>query len=148
MADGLEVSSPSIAVAPTRDRYWMIQFEKAEFDFDSKVPSIHFGYIPDQIVFLASGEIPYKIAYGNIKVKNADFDFVTIRKAIPSSDGAIIPVVECGAQLTLAGSGKLQAAPASVPNQNKKILLWIILIAVIGLVGSMAYKLSRDLKKN
>nr|WP_282445834.1 DUF3999 domain-containing protein [Pseudomonas sp. EYE_354] len=107
----------------------------------AEAPALRFAVRATQLVFLARGEPPFTLAFGNASVKAANLPLTTL---IPDSSAEHLKTL---GQATLAGevavtSPAAVAAVESGPNW-KKLGLWAVLLLGVAALGAMAYSLLR-----
>ncbi|WP_249678301.1 DUF3999 domain-containing protein [Pseudomonas abieticivorans] len=103
----------------------------------SEAPTLRVAVRPVQLVFLARGEPPYRLAVGSATVTGAQLPLATL---IPD---ASVP----GGRATLAVAAPVIAAlPVAAPPASidwKRIALWAVLVVGVLVLGAMAYSLTR-----
>ena len=67
---GEEVTSPDIVLPPSSDRYRLMRIDQGSGGIGKGLPVVELGWIPAQILFLARGESPFKLAFGSGKPEN------------------------------------------------------------------------------
>ena len=125
----------------SNNRFWKIVLD--DHINNASVGSIQFGWRKHQIEFLAQGEAPFSLLFGNKEQANqAPYNwFHKLPKGIDFSDevtisDTIMPALDLPAK-----------QQPLVKSDNAKLIFWIILVLVIMLLGFMAYKLVNESKE-
>lgn len=134
------------------DRYWRLMADAASEPF---TPMLELAYTPQKLRFIAQGQGPYLLAYGNTSAiakgpsTSCEGLLQTLLKAPdgPTAAGtlSLIGQAESGAVQVLAGAAALQA-PAPETTAWRRWLLWGVLALAVLLLLGMARKLFADLK--
>jgi len=143
--EGATVESQPTGVYPTAMRYVMAQLDPRSPPL-SAPPSLEVQWRPAQLVFVARGEGPFHLEFGNREAK-----------PVILSVNQLIPSYEAHAEMKLAeakvGDVKANAPPepawrAAIGDTNpRKFALWAILIVAVLVLGGMAYRLARQMKQ-
>lgn len=141
MVDGVKLESGRLQLPPVTDRFWRLETETD----GGAAPLLELGWLPGQLVFMAQGEPPYTLAYGRAGLEPARSQVGQLLKATELvSSGKLIETATAGPQRTLAGEAALQLK-TELPWRTW--LLWAGLIAGVAAVGSMAWKLFREMER-
>jgi hypothetical protein len=108
----------------------------------SGVPELQVGWVAQKLVFAARGGGPFRLVYGSAGVKPAAFAIESLIPGYKTDAEFKVKPAALGEQVTLAGSAQLRA-----PWDYRKIALWSCLIVGVGLLGWMAFRLSRQMTK-
>jgi hypothetical protein len=106
------------------------------------VPALQIGWVAQRLVFAARGAGPFQLAYGSSAMKPAVFAIESLIPGYNSETEFKVKPATLGGQITLAGAARLRR-----PWDYPKIALWSILIAGVGLLAWMAFRLSRQINK-
>jgi hypothetical protein len=131
-----ELRNGTVSTSIDSDRYWLLRFDKPS-DIGQGVPRLSVGWVPHQLVFVARGEGPFTLAYGNSTAKSAE---TRIADVVPA---ATIANARLTGAFDLGGAARRQPPPEPFP--WKSALLWAVLTLGVALLGWMAYRLSRQL---
>jgi hypothetical protein len=140
--DGAEVRSPMLEIGRRPARYWMIRL--AAGSTTGEAPTLEAEWTSARLIFVAQGEAPFAIAFGNPVAPNT---------ALPLSQ--LIPKYEKGMELALpeARAGSVVAGPPPsrweglVGSINpRRATLWAILAGGVVLLGVMAWRVSKQMK--
>lgn len=132
--DGEQQNSP-LAVGPDTDRYWRARIVGVG-NLPQSPLRLHVEWIPDEVTFLAEGHAPFLLAYGSASATQAEADL----SRLPSS--LQIEPATLGAVQVTGGANHLIAKPAPFPRM--RVALWMVLLIAVGVLGWMAYGISRD----
>jgi hypothetical protein len=139
--DGVSLENGIVSMNRTTDRYWRL--EVAGDSGIRQPPKLELGWLPDQLIFLAQGEQPYTLAYGRAGIEGTRYQVDRLLKAVdPLSEKKIVASAQAGAQKILGDVERLGAV-RELP--WRRWLLWVVLIAGVLVVGSMALKLYREM---
>lgn len=135
-----ELVNGDVRVYPTTDRYWLVRVDPRRGGLGEAVPKLKIAWPAHEIVFLARGQGPFTLAYGNGALSGAVGRIGSIPK------GARILGASLGEQQTLGGESRRASASAQAP--SKSLVLWGVLGLGVALLAYMAYRLSRELRKS
>jgi hypothetical protein len=108
----------------------------------SLAPLLAIGWTPARLTFLARGEGPYMLAFGNAEIGAAAFDSGDLPPLAPGTEaGEARP----GAVAVLGGEGQ-RLAPMRI--DWKTLLLWASLLAGVTLLGLLALHLMRQVQRD
>jgi hypothetical protein len=132
--EGAEQQSPPLELVPTAARYWRAQATARA------APALEVAWRGREIVFVARGEGPFTLAFG---------DATRAAAALPLE--SLIPGYQKGAEakLPLARAGEAKRGPPPsrwdrlVAAPPRRIALWAILVAGVALLGFMAWRLAK-----
>jgi hypothetical protein len=143
--DGATLESPARDVPRTRARYVLATLDSRSPAL-SAAPRLEVQWRPAQLVFVARGDGPYHLEFGN-------------REAKPSmlSVTELIPGYETHAEMKLheASVGDIRANAPEEPawrvavgeTNPRKFALWAILIVAVLVLAGMAWRLSKQMKE-
>jgi hypothetical protein len=130
-ADGEQQNSP-LEIALDRDRFWRARIVRGDPPHQGTV-RLHVEWVPNEVTFLARGQPPFLLAYGNATATAADSDLSQVPTDTDSAPAVL------GAERTLGGQSRID--PRSAPVAWTRGLLWGTLLAAVLLLGWMAYRL-------
>jgi len=139
--DGADVTSPVIEIGRRPARYWMMRLDPGS---STGTHALEVHWQSDALVFVAQGEAPFHLAFGNATAPSTALPLTTL-----------VPQYERGKErkLEIAKVGPVRQEPPPsrwdnlVGSMNpRRIALWAILVGgVIGL-GFMAWRLSKQVR--
>ncbi|MCB1684144.1 MAG: DUF3999 domain-containing protein [Pseudomonadales bacterium] len=132
------VTGDPVSYATTRDRYW-----RAEPTPDPGLAlSLRIGWLPDELLFLRQGPAPYTLAYGKADTPGRQWPVQEMLDRLDKdATWDSLPLTGLSEARTLAGEAALVPRPAPLDWQS--ILLWVVLVAGVGGVGLLAFRLVR-----
>lgn len=123
-----------IRIPLLRDAEWVIDTQPPQ----ALAPQLELGFVPEQVLLLAQGTAPFRLAAGSARAERASVSLQPVLARLREKQGAdwLPALVSLGVSSDLAGQMALQAAPQ--PIALRQVLLWGVLLAggllVIGLV--------------
>jgi len=139
---GGDVMSLPAPVTPVADRYWLLRVDPRSGPSSTAAPPLRAGWQPAELVFAARGAPPFTLAYGN---RTAAPGALPISTLVPGygNDGAVpagMGDARVGTLAELGGPDRLHEPP-----DVKRWILWASLALGAGVLGWMAWRLSREL---
>lgn len=138
--EGSEVSSPEIAVTGGGQRALLLRIDQKGGGVGSGTPTVHLGWVPQQLVFAARGAGPFRLVYGSQPAREAAFPIRSLLPGYGSEQEFAAQPAKLGEPAVLAGEKTLRA-----PVDYKRWVLWGSLILGAALLGLMAYRLLRQI---
>jgi len=141
--NGTTLTNAAITMSATRQRYWELAINESEAAL-SAAPQLEFAWQPDRLVFLAQGDGPYTVAYGNGTIKPATFHIDRLLNLASGEQKETIrpQSVQAGEAFILGG----QDVASRQPVPWEKYLLWGMLFLGVMLIGGMSFSLYRKLR--
>lgn len=134
-APDAEQQNAPLEVGPDTDRYW-----RARILGGANAPRsplrLHVEWIPNQVTFLAQGQAPFLLAYGNATAKRGEADLSHLPNTLEPAAATLDP------QQVTGGADRLLAKPAPFPRM--RVALWSALLLAVAVLGFMAYRVARD----
>lgn len=144
--DGVELQSPSVEIGRRPARHWSIQLDARSPGLGNAAPSLEVQWRPAQVVFVARGDAPFSLAFGNPDAR---------RGVLAVSE--LIPGYEPRAEMKLAEArlGEVRSVARSGDwlrrltgdTSPRKLALWAILLMGVAALAWMAWQLQRQLKE-
>ena len=142
--DGAEIESPPLAIGRRPARYWSIQLDPRSPAIGA-APALEAEWRPAQLVFVARGEGPYQLAFGNPDARRA---ILAVSELIPGYEPRAelkLPEASVGAvQATAGGDGAWRTLMGDT--SPRKALLWAVLLGAVVALGAMAWGLRRQMR--
>lgn len=131
---GEAARSSAEQLAPVRQRYWRLRTDRPLHD----VPQLQLGWRPEVLIFVAAGKPPYRLVAGSATQRRQDAPIADVLAQMRNSYGASWrpAIAEVSGEGEIADSNAL-----SVPRDNKRLLLWAVLIVAVLLIGGFAVSL-------
>lgn len=140
---GVELESPKVEVGRQSTRYWVAQLDPNSPPPGGGAPTLEAEWRPGQLVYVARGDGPYTLAFGNPEAKRVMLEA-----------NQLIPGYERLAELKLP-QGQLEAVATGTRGEEwwrkaigdtppKKVGLWAVLIVAVLALALMAFRLARQ----
>ena len=133
---GKELQSPAIEIGRRPARYWLVRL--APGSSAGAPPTMEVAWKNPTLVFVATGEAPFHLAFGNAQAASTALPLTTLVPATPKQ-----------LKLSPAALGPVRAGPPPTRWENlvgemnaRRIALWAILFAGVAALGFMAWRLS------
>jgi hypothetical protein len=144
---GAELSNPPLPISVSTARYWRVRVARDGGGLGHGVPTFTGGWLPDELVFVARGNGPFELLYGSSAAKAASVPVQTLTPPVTGSPIGGSPITAGNAvasdPVTIGGADRLKVGPPPPP--YRIILLWSVLVLGVGLLGWMAWQLSRQM---
>jgi hypothetical protein len=144
--DSKGVGDQTIAVEDVPDPDWQLEVSPTGGGIGNGTPTFEVGWQPHELQFVARGEPPFVLAYGNASTAVAPFDPRALATMARTQGGeALGQATVVDAKVELGGIAKLtpRAPDATLP--VRRIVLWLSLAAAVVLLGWMSVRLFRQL---
>ncbi len=140
---GRQRGSGDVALDKVHVAQWVLRPSVAT---DSK-PLLRLSWMPATLVFLANGNAPYALAFGNAKVAS---DRVNVAQVAPGFSDAELFALEKATAGPLRQGATLasEQTPATAANaaQSRLYALWGVLLLGVGVLGYIAWRLLRQMR--
>jgi hypothetical protein len=131
-----------ISLSLTTDRFWQLEV-KTEDGLGQESPRLKFAWAPDDIYFLARGQGPFKLAFGNSQADVPGRPINVLMNVLgEDQESDFIGEAILGDELMLMGEDALQSKLV-IPWQ--RILLWGVLVTGVLIIGVMAIRLFKQI---
>lgn len=140
--EGGDIESPPSPIRLRAARHWIVRADPDKGGVGSTLPELEVHWRPAQVVFVARGDEPFSLAFGNREAKSA---LLPVSSLIPGYE----PHAEMRLPEAIPGAVSRVRATASgwpawlqdVP--PRKLALWGVLVGAVLLLGFMAWRLHR-----
>jgi hypothetical protein len=154
LAYDLQVEGERLRSAPfevgtaVRARYWRLVVAHAEESLGNSAPQLEIGWFPDQLLFVARGEGPFLLAYGNASIGPAPMGAEDLLRGSAIGEQTMkIASAQAGAPRILGGEARLRLPePPPPPLPWKQWALWAVLVLAVIVLGWFALRLFQQLK--
>jgi len=136
-SEGEERRNGLVTIPPTSDRYWMVRTDPRQGGLGTSAPHLVVEWVPHEVVFVARGAGPFYLAYGSTEAKPAAVSLAMLPKNLVIVPASLSKPESSGGESLLG-----------TPFPWRTPLLWGVLIVGAGLLGWMAYRLSKDVAKS
>ncbi|HTN27825.1 MAG TPA: DUF3999 domain-containing protein [Burkholderiales bacterium] len=147
---GQKLVNPDLEIAPTTEPRWVLRVDSRGGGLGSGVPVLHAGYVPHRLVFVARGEAPFRVQFG---AKEAVPSALAVQTLVPgyAADKELPALVaklgEVRTQEIVKPTGIEAARNYAEKVDEKKLWLWVSLLAAVLVIVGMAFKLTRQMPK-
>ena len=140
--DGRELISPALVLGGYPNRYWLLNVNAMGGGIGTGNLAVRAGWIPRELVFAARGKGPFRLAYGNAL---AEAGAMYEEELLPGLHGDHPPKIAAavtGKPQKLAGMSALDP-----PINIRKWALWAALLAAVGVLGWMTWRLVKQMNR-
>lgn len=153
LAYDLQVEGERLRSAPfemgtaVRERYWRLVVAHAEESLGRSAPQLEIGWLPDRLLFVARGEGPFLLAYGNATIGPPPLGAEgLLRDSAVAEQPMKVASARPGTPRVLGGDARLQPPqPPPPPLPWKQWALWAVLVLAVAVLGWLALRLFRQL---
>ncbi|WP_035056171.1 DUF3999 domain-containing protein [Andreprevotia chitinilytica] len=131
---GGEVVSGPLTLWPTSRREWMLRVDTRGGGLGHGQPDVQLGWLPQKLTFVARGNPPFTLAYGQRGLESA---------AQPAGSLQIGDTKPTVAEVGPLQDGTPQPEPLVARETLRRWGLWAVLIAAVLVLGLMAWRLGR-----
>ena len=137
MRNNIEISNTPAMFIPNSHTEWKLQLDTQGGGIGQGQVKIEMGWTPSTLIFVARGQPPFTLAYGNKIIQSA---------AQSEADLLITPNQQIARASVASAVLNPNPSAQSDPAQQKKWLLWGALLAAVGVLAVMARSLMGQLK--
>ena len=145
---GQKLVNPDLQVAATAEKHWILRVDQRGGGLGSGMPELHAGWLPHRLLFVARGEPPFKLVFGNPKAVPAS---MLAHSLLPGA-AADKPIEALAAKLGEVTTRELPAeTPAGTARgyfeqmDRKKLWLWGAMLLAVLVIAGMAWRLMREM---
>jgi len=144
---GGELTSPELPVTVSGDRYWKLKISESGGGAGAAAVKVEVGWAPHRILFLPRGQAPFLLAFGSGRVDTRSVRGADLLSSLPTTDPEKVKSVraEAGEVAALSGEAALKKEISALT--KKKLLLWGVLLAGVGVLAWMALRLGRQMRR-
>jgi len=136
------IESGEINIRPTRDQFWQLQV-KTEDGLGDELPVLEFAWAPNELYFLARGQGPFTLAYGNGQIDPPGKPIDVLMNVLTEDqEQNLVGEAELGVEVNLMGDDALKSELV-IP--WRRILLWGVLILGVLILGIMVFRLYKQM---
>lgn len=143
---GASVESPAVEVGRRSMRWVQLVLDSHVPSLGGDEPTLEVQWMPAQIVFVARGDAPFTLAFGNA---DAQRTIIALNQVIPD--------YKAGAEMKIPEDQVLRVATVTVVESpvtklvgdvnKRKLVLWGALLIAVVVLGFMAMQLAKQMKK-
>jgi hypothetical protein len=145
---GQKLVNPDLEIPPTAEPRWILRVDSRGGGLGSGMPVLHAGYVPHRLVFVARGEAPFRAQFGNKDAVPAALAVHTIVPGYSADKEMPALAARLGTVRTreiVQPTGIEAARSYAGQVDEKKIWLWVALLAAVVVIVGMALKLTRQM---
>ncbi|NHZ83333.1 DUF3999 family protein [Massilia sp. CCM 8695] len=145
MQGGKRRASGDISITPAHQAEWVVRTETA----GAAAPALRLAWSPATLVFLANGKPPYRLAFGRTDAKPGASALAQVAPGftpaeIVALEGAVAGPMQVAR--AAAGEGPGAADKAAAAARTRLFALWGALLAGVGVLSFMAWRLIKQMK--
>jgi len=134
--------SGEINIRPTTDQFWQLQV-KTQDGLGDELPTLEIAWAPNELYFLARGQGPFTLAYGNGQIDPPGKPIDVLMNVLTEDqEKNLVGDAELGAEVNLMGDDALKSELV-IP--WRRILLWGVLIFGVLILGIMVFRLFKQM---
>ncbi|MCK5667753.1 MAG: DUF3999 family protein, partial [Gammaproteobacteria bacterium] len=138
------IESGEIDIRSTTDQYWQLEV-KTQDGLGHKLPRLEFAWVPDELYFLARGQAPFTLAYGNGQIDPPGKPIDVLMNALTEDqERNLVGEAGLGAEISLMGD---EALKAELVIPWRRVLLWGVLILGVLILGVMVMRLYKQMAR-
>lgn len=142
--EGKSLTSEPVSFTLTSDRYWQVRSLNRDHPWGSELPTLSLGWIPHVLTFVAEGDPPYTVAFGNVAAAATESPVSTLLEGIDSDQArGLIVAVTPSAIFELGGESRLRHPEEPFP--IKTLLLWVVLLGGVVMLAWIVRSLYRQM---
>jgi len=139
---GTHLDRGPVPVRPTTDRYWRLEV-KNEDGLGSVPLQMSFAWVPNEIYFLARGQGPYILAYGNADAETPGKPVDALMHALSDDQqSGLLTTATLGESIALKGKDALRPG---LKIHWQRILLWSVLVIGVLIIAVITLRLSKQM---
>jgi hypothetical protein len=136
------IESGEINIRPTRDQFWQLEV-KTQDGLGDELPVLEFAWAPNELYFLARGQGPFTLAYGNGQIDPPGKPIDVLMNVLTEDqEQNLVGEAELGVEVNLMGDDALKSELV-IP--WRRILLWGVLILGVLILGIMVFRLYKQM---
>lgn len=146
--NGTDIEKSKINISTTRDTKWLLRFDQQGGGIGSGLPEVKFSWQPQQLVFIARGQAPYRMVWGSAKINPV---VINANQLLPATSEDITSTnMISQAELlsdTIRSINKKALEPKSKEINWRHWILWAALIAAALMLIFMAVRLMKKMSE-
>lgn len=133
--DGINLQQSEIQLKASTDTHWKLQIDQQGGGIGLSLPQVELAWKPQQLVFVARGEPPYKLVWGSARVKPVTQNAKNILAGVNQENHTnMVARAHWLADSVQAVNLKSLQAEAKPLNWRQGLLWFILIIAALSLV--------------
>ncbi|HEY6237127.1 MAG TPA: DUF3999 family protein, partial [Candidatus Elarobacter sp.] len=141
------IREDEIDVGRAGAREWLLRLERHGGGLGADGPRLELGWVPDELIFVARGNAPFTLAYGNARAQPVEFGVDALVRSVTLADQQKVSIAPArlGARTTLRGEAALTLS--WYRGDWKQWVLWTVLLFGVAVLGYVAMRLIRALNR-
>jgi hypothetical protein len=141
--NGDVIENGALGFSPRPHRYWLLRVDQQGGGIGDGTISVQAGWLAREIIFAARGPQPFRLAFGNSRAQQ---NALPVTNLVPNWRADNAPNIA----LASTGSAETLAGPAAARKRMdvKKAGLWMALFVGVGVLGLMAWRISRQMDED
>jgi len=136
------IESGEINIRPTTDQFWQLEV-KTQDGLGDELPTLEFAWTANELYFLARGQGPFTLAYGNGQIDPPGKPIDVLMNVLTKDqEKNLVGEAELGTEINLMGDDALKSELV-IP--WRRILLWGVLIFGVLILGVMVFRLYKQM---
>lgn len=141
-----ELSNDPVSIRRGKYRFFKVEPKETMGETDLGALELTLGFKPDLLLFMANGPAPYKVAFGQSRIKPVETSVERFLNQFDDKEKEkMITDVTVKDRVTLAGEKALE--PPLLPTDWKQWLVWLIYLVVVALLAKMVWSLVKEMNK-
>jgi len=142
--EGEDLVGSDFILSPSPDRFWMLRVRQSGGGLGRGLPEIELGWIPQHLLFVARGEGPFLLAYGNAQRRFGDTRTDDLLAGLSDKRQGMVSAKPAGfgPQIVLGGESRLKDLPVV---DMRKYVLWAVLVLAVAILAWMSLRLYRQM---
>ena len=137
---GNVIENGELGISPRPHRYWLFRVDQQGGGIGDGTIGVQVGWLAREIIFAARGPQPFHLVFGNSRAQQNALPVANLVPGWGEDNAPKIALANTGKAETLAGP-----AAARKRIDRKKAGLWVALFVGVGVLGLMAWRISRQL---
>ena len=139
-----DLTGSDFVLSPMPGRFWMLRVRRSGGGLGQGSPEIELGWIPQHLLFVARGEGPFLLAYGNAgyRLDNTRVDDLLAGLTHERRGAVATKPAGFGTRIVLGGETRREAPLVTDP---RKYILWAALILAVAALAWMSVRLFRQI---
>jgi len=135
-----------IAARKARHRHYRLEVSPKGGGSGGRAPVLDVAWRPEQLIFVARGEAPFRLSYGRAEVAASNFDFSDLLAIAQEFDRELpLESATLGRERAVADPSVLEAPGRAM--EPRTLALWLALILAVALIAGMSLRVLRQMKR-
>lgn len=144
---GADIDKTKINVSANSDAHWLLRFDQQGGGIGSGLPKVKLAWQPQQLVFVARGQPPYRVVWGSTRVKPVN---INANQLLPNTlNNSASDTSMISPALLLSDTKRTVNKHALMPKEKeinwRQWILWIVLVTAAAMLVWMAMRLMKKM---